>query len=251
MAINRVKQIWREGGTAFGAWLSIPSTLSAQVLSHAGYDYICLDLQHGLIDDAAAAEMLLAISTTDATPFVRVPANDFAAINRVLDAGALGVVVPLVQTSDDAHRAASACRYPPNGTRSYGPVRAALAHGPDYFAQANDLVAIVPMIETRQAAEEIDSIASLPGVDAVYVGPNDLSLAFGQAPAPDNDGAYKRAYHAVAESCATHGIAAGIHGNADLSQKHMASGYRMITVSSDVGLLRRGAAGDLALAKQD
>jgi 4-hydroxy-2-oxoheptanedioate aldolase len=250
MAQNRVKETWKRGEIAYGAWLSIPSSLSSEALGRAGFDYVCVDLQHGLIDYPTAAEMLVAINSTGATPFVRVPANDFSAINRALDAGALGIIVPMIHSSDDVYRAVSACRYPPEGTRSYGPVRASMTLGPDYFEAANELVACVPMIETRQAVEEIDAIISLPGVDAVYVGPNDLSLSMGQKPGADNDGSYQQAYRAIGETCATRGVVAGIHGNSELAPKHAANGYRMITVSSDLGLLQRGAVGDLERAKR-
>jgi len=249
--MNRTKRLWQRGEVAYGGWLSIASSLSAEAIARAGFDYVCIDLQHGLIDDATCAEMLVAISATEATPFVRVPANDFAAINRALDAGALGIVIPLIHSSDDVYRALSACRYPPEGTRSYGPVRAAVSHGADYFERANEEVACVPMIETRQAAEEVDSIVSLPGVDAVYIGPNDLSLSLGQAPGADNDGPYARANEHVAKSCATHGVAVGIHANAELAPKHAANGFRMITVTSDLGTLQRGAHRELADSKRN
>ena len=250
MASNRVKEMWHRGETAYGAWLSIPSSLSSEALGRAGYDYVCIDLQHGLIDYPDADEMLLAINSTDATPFVRVPANDFAAINRALDAGALGIIVPMIHSVQEAERAVSACRYPPTGSRSYGPTRASLSFGANYFDVANELVVCVPMIETRQAVAEIESIASLPGVDAVYVGPNDLSLSLGQKPAADNDGAYQEAYREIADACEKAGAFAGIHANAALAPKHVKTGYRMITVSSDVSLLQRGAARELDRAKQ-
>jgi len=247
---NRTKKRWARGETAFGGWLSIPSSLSAEAMGRAGFDYVCIDLQHGLIDDATAADMLVAINATDATPFVRVAANDFAAINRVLDAGALGIVIPLVHSSDDVERARSACHYPPLGTRSFGPVRAGITFGADYFDRANQEVAVVPMIETRQAIEEIESIVSVPGIDAVYVGPNDLSLSLGQTPGLDNDGPFARACQSVATTCAAQGVAAGIHASADLAPKHVENGYRMITVVGDLGTLRRAARHELARAKR-
>jgi 4-hydroxy-2-oxoheptanedioate aldolase len=250
MANNRVKELWQCGEVAYGAWLSIPSSLSSEAIARVGFDYVCIDLQHGLIDDPAAAEMLVAISCTGATPFVRVPNNDAAAINRALDAGALGIIVPMIHSSDDACRAISSCRYPPEGTRSYGPVRASMTWGPDYFETANDLVVCVPMIETRQALEEIESIIALPGLEAIYVGPNDLSLSMGQPPGPDNGGSYQEAYRSIAKHCAARGIVAGIHGTAELAPKHVDTGYRMITVSGDLGLLRRAASQDLERAKR-
>ena len=247
--MNRTKQRWQRGEIAYGAWLSIASSLSAEALARADYDYVCIDLQHGLIDDATCAEMLVAISATEATPFVRVPANDFAAINRALDAGALGIVIPMIQGTDDVQHALDACRYPPLGSRSYGPVRAAVTHA-NYFARANDEVACVPMIETRQAAEQVEAIVSMPGVDAVYVGPNDLSLSLGQPPGADNDGAYAEAYQRISKACAAQGVAVGIHANADLAPMHAANGFGMITISSDLGMLQKSAHRELAHAKR-
>jgi 4-hydroxy-2-oxoheptanedioate aldolase len=246
---NRVKEKWQKGEVAWGAWLAIPSSLSAEAIARSGYDYVCVDLQHGLIDYPDAAEMLLAISGTGATPFVRVPDNDFSAINRALDAGALGIIIPMIHSSDDAHRCVSACRYPPDGKRSYGPVRASMSAGPNYFQRANELIACVPMIETRQALEEIESILAVPGVDAVYIGPNDLSLSLGLGPGADNPGPYQQAYLAVAAACVAHGVVAGIHARSDLAAKHLANGFKMITVSTDLSLIQDGAARDLDRAR--
>ena len=129
MRTNNVKAKWRAGEIAYGAWLSVPSSLSAEAMAHQGHDYVCVDMQHGAIDYAAALSMLTAIDTTAATPFVRVRSNDFGQINQMLDAGALGIVVPMVNTPDDARAAVAACRYAPAGARSWGPVRAQLSGG--------------------------------------------------------------------------------------------------------------------------
>lgn len=249
MRQNTVKARWREGRPTFGAWLSIPSAFTAEVVAHQGYDFACIDLQHGLIDFQVAVTMLQAISATDTIPFARVPSNDFAAINRVLDAGALGVIVPMVNSVEEARHAVSACRYPPDGARSFGPARGALYGGPDYFQHANAEIACVPMIETRQAVERLEEILAVPGIDAIYVGPNDLSLTLGQGPGLDNDGAFEAARLAIAKACAARGVAAGIHASAALAAKHLAAGYRLITVASDVGALASGTRRDLATAR--
>jgi 4-hydroxy-2-oxoheptanedioate aldolase len=245
VAQNCLKQKWASGQPSYGAWLSIPSSFSAEAVAHQGFDYVCIDLQHGMADYAAAAEMLLAIHSADAVPIVRVPSNDFAAINRMLDAGALGIIVPMILSADDTRAAVQACRYPPQGTRSFGPTRAAFAAGPDYFDTANEAVLCIPMIETPQALEELDEILSVPGIDAVYVGPNDLSLALGSGPGPDNPGPYQQAYRRIAKTCEARGVVAGIHANATLAAKHVEAGYRMITVSSDLGAMVRATASDL------
>lgn len=242
---NALKQRWARGEVAHGAWLSIPSSLPAEALAGLGFDYACIDLQHGVIDYATAVQQILAIHQRGGVPLVRVAANDFAAINRVLDAGALGVIVPMIESADDARASVRACRYPPQGARSFGPTRASLITGPDYFASANEAVLCIPMIETRGALDDLDAIVAVPGVDAVYVGPNDLSLALGGGPGLDNEGAYQDAYRRIAKTCAAAGIVAGIHANAQLAAKHVETGYRMITVSSDLGALLSGAARDL------
>jgi 4-hydroxy-2-oxoheptanedioate aldolase len=250
MPINPVKAKWRAGEAALGGWLSIPSPFVAEVMAHQGFDYLCVDLQHGLIDYQTALGMLQAIRTTDTPAFVRVPQNDFGMINKVLDAGALGVVIPMISSAEDARAAVRACRYPPAGMRSFGPARALFSVGPDYFAHADELVACIPMIETRQAVDELDAILAVPGIDAVYVGPNDLSLALGLPPASDNPGAYQEAYRRIAKACAERGVIAGIHANPELAPRHLASGFRLITVASDLGALSAGAARDLRAARE-
>jgi 4-hydroxy-2-oxoheptanedioate aldolase len=250
LAANRVRAGWREGRPAFGGWLSIPRAFSAELMARVGFDYVCIDMQHGLIDYQVAVGMLQAIGATDTVPFVRVPWNDFATINKVLDAGAHGVIVPMVNSPEEARAAVSACRYPPDGERSFGPARAAFSAGPDYFAGANAGVTCIPMVETRQAVERIDDILAVPGIDAVYVGPNDLSLTLGGGPGLDQPGAYQDAHQRIAKACAAAGIVAGIHANAALAPKHVAAGYRMITVSSDMGGLFSSAARDLRAARE-
>jgi 4-hydroxy-2-oxoheptanedioate aldolase len=245
---NGVKRKIREGGVALGAWLTIPSALPGEILARQGYDYVCIDLQHGLIGYQEAVSMLQALGAAPAAPFVRVPMHDFSMAHRLLDAGALGVIFPLVESVEEARDAANACRYPPAGTRSFGPVRGGF-YGSDYFARANDEIACVPMIETRQALERLDAILAVPGVDAVYVGPNDLSLALGQPPSLDGGGAFEEARLRIARACVSRGVGAGIHANADLAKKHADAGYRMITITVDGVALASSARRDLARAR--
>ncbi|TAK67269.1 MAG: aldolase [Dehalococcoidia bacterium] len=249
MRANATKAKWRRGEVTFGAWLSIPSSYSAEIVAHQPFDWVCIDMQHGVIDYQVAVTMLQAISTTDATPIVRVPWNDFSAIGRMLDAGAMGVIVPMVNSVDEARAAVSACRYFPAGARSYGPTRAQLYAGADYFDHANDEVACIPMIETKQALAQLDDILAVPGIDAVYVGPADVSITLGLPPRMDNGGEFEAARIAIAEACARHGVTAGTHGNASLAARHVAAGYRMITVYHDVAALASGAAADLRTAR--
>jgi 4-hydroxy-2-oxoheptanedioate aldolase len=245
MRENTVKTKWRAGEITYGAWLTIPSSLSAEALAHQGYDWICIDMQHGAIDYAAAFSMLTAMGATPTIPFVRVPWNDFSIINRVLDAGAMGVIVPMVNSADEARAAVSACRYAPKGARSWGPIRASIAFGADYFQRADDEIACIVMVETKQAVERLDDILAVPGIDAVYVGPSDLSITLGLPPGKDNGGAFEDARLRIAETCNAHGITAGMHASASLAPKHAAASYRMITITEDLVALTSAAAADL------
>lgn len=249
MRENTVKTKWKNGEVTLGGWLSIPSSASAEVMAHQGFDWVNIDMQHGLIDYQVAVTMLQAISQTGTIPFVRVPWNEFGIIGKVLDAGAYGVIIPMVNSPEEARAAVAACRYYPDGSRSFGPARAAYYAGPDYFAHANQQIAVIPMIETRQAVERLDEILAVPGIDAVYVGPADLSITLGLPPRMDNDGAFEEARQAIAAACKRHGVVAGIHANATLAGKHAAAGYQMITVSSDTGSIAAGAARDLKTAR--
>jgi 4-hydroxy-2-oxoheptanedioate aldolase len=249
MAGNRLKEKWQSGEPTYGAWLGIPSSYVAEAVSHQGFDFVCIDLQHGMIDYPDACEMILAIHAGGSVPLARVPSNELGAINRLLDAGAMGIVVPLIETVDDVRAAVRACRYPPDGARSFGPNRAAFAAGPGYFETANENVLCIPMIETRGALDAVEEILAVPGVDAIYVGPNDLSLSLGQQPGPDNPDPYQAAYRRIAAACADAGIVAGIQASAKLAAKHRETGYRMITISTDLGTLVRSVSRDLQEAR--
>ena len=250
MRENTVKTAWRAGRVTYGAWLGIPSSFSAEVVAHQGFDYITVDMQHGLIDYQVAVTMLQAISTTNAIPFVRVPWNEPGIIGKMLDAGAYGIIIPMVNSVAEAQAAAGACRYAPAGYRSFGPVRAAYYGGPDYAVSANDEVACIPMIETTRAIAQLDDILAVPGIDAVYVGPADLSLTLGLPPRMDNGGAFEEARIAISQACGRHSVTAGIHANAALAPGHAAAGYRMITVHHDIAAITANAAADLRTARE-
>ncbi len=249
MRINTVKEKWDRGDVTFGAWLSIPSSFSAEVMAHQGFDWVCIDMQHGVIDYQVALTMLQAIGATETIPIVRVPWNEPGIIGKVLDAGAMGVIIPMVNSVEEAKQAVAACRYFPQGSRSFGPTRAAYYAGSDYFGGANEQIACIPMIETKQAVERLDEILAVPGIDAVYVGPADLSITLGLPPGMANAGAFEEARVLIAKKCAEHGVTAGIHANAGLAEKHAAAGYRMITISGDAVAIPVQAQADLKLAR--
>jgi 4-hydroxy-2-oxoheptanedioate aldolase len=251
MRENGVKKLWQEDRPAFGGWLSIPSAFSAEMLAHQNLDWLCVDMQHGLIDYDTALAMLQAISTTSTTPIVRVPWNDQAIIMKMLDAGAYGVIVPMVNSRAEAETAAAACRYPPQGIRSFGPIRAVYYAGLDYFVYANQEVCCIPQIETATAVDNLDEILSVPGVDAVYIGPMDLSISLGLPPQMDSDvPAYAEARQRILEACQKHNVAAGIHSSVSTAPKRAAEGFRMVLATSDLGALTRAAAEDVGSVRQ-
>ena len=251
MRENRTLKIWRGGGQTIGCWLSMANTWSAESLARLGFDWVCVDMQHGLIDYSDLTHMLPAISNGDATPIVRVPWNEPYEIMKALDAGAYGVVVPMVNNREEALRAAEACRYPPRGNRSFGPVRAAMYGGQGYAAQANDQIACMVMIETEDGVANLDEILSTPGVDGAYIGPSDLALALGMAPRGDNDDPKHAAtVQQILDACKRHGVAAGIHTSSlEYTQRYLEQGFNMITLGSDGGWLMAGAARELAAAR--
>lgn len=242
MRENTVKSAWKAGRSTVGAWLSIPSSYSAELMAHQGFDWLCIDMQHGVIDYRDAVAMLTAISTTETIPLVRVPWNDPAVIMKVLDAGAYGVVIPLINTRADAEAAVAACRYPPQGIRSNGANRGMLYGGADYVASANDQICCVPMIETKQAIENLDEILSVPGVDGAYIGPSDLSFALGLPPRMDNeDPLHVETVDKILETCKRYGVAAGSHtGGPHFSRRFLDKGFQMVTLTSDAQAMGRG-----------
>src|SRR5215207_2890752 len=177
MRPNALRSLWQSGGSAVNGWIAIPNSFSAETMAHQGWDSLTIDLQHGVIDYAAMVTMLQAISTTPTVPVVRVPWLEPGIIMQTLDAGAYGLICPMVNSRDDAARLVSYSRYAPQGARSFGPIRASLYGGADYPEHANDTVVVFAMIETRSALDQLDAILSVEGLDAIYVGPSDLSLA--------------------------------------------------------------------------
>jgi 4-hydroxy-2-oxoheptanedioate aldolase len=250
---NRLREIWAKGEAAVNGWASIPSAFAAEVMSHQGFDSITIDMQHGIVDYPNATTMLAAISTTNVVPLSRVPWNDSAWIGKIMDAGAYGVICPMINTPQDAEALVGACKYAPRGFRSFGPVRASLYGGADYAQHANDTVLVMPMIETAEAVKNIDAILDVPGVDAVYVGPSDLSLTLGCTPRLDQTEApVVEAQQKIVEACRRHRVVAGIHcGGSAYAMKMIAAGYQFVTLASEsrfmaaraaeeVGALRKG-----------
>lgn len=241
MRKNTLKSIWAEGGVVVNGWCSIPSSFSAEVMAHQGFDSICIDTQHGAVDYQVALTMLQAISTTAVIPLVRVQWNDPGRLMKILDAGAYGVICPMINSRAEAEALVSACKYPPVGIRSFGPIRAkyyggGTTHGGgDYHEFANEETLVIAQIETQAAIDNLDEILTVPGIAAVYVGPSDLAMALGSQPrAGQGDTAVVAARKKILEACKRHGIPAGIHTpSADVALKRIADGFRLVTIASD------------------
>jgi 4-hydroxy-2-oxoheptanedioate aldolase len=249
MRPNGLRKAWAEDRAALGGWLTIPSGFSAEIMAHAGFDWVCVDTQHGVIDYQQMVGMLQAVSSTPVTPLVRVPWNEPGIIGKTLDAGARGVIIPMVNSVAEAEQAVRACRYAPAGARSYGPLRATYYAGSDYYEHANADVLCIVMIETKEAVARVDDILSVPGIDAVYVGPADLSITLGLPPAPAQEAAvFNDALARVVESCHVHGIVPGIAGNQVTAPIRIEQGFRLVEVASDARVLGLGAGAALQAA---
>lgn len=231
------------GETLLNGWLHLPSAFSAEVMAHAGWDSLTLDTQHGPFDFGAAVPMIQAVQTTGTCVVVRVPGLDAGLIGKVLDAGAEGVICPVVETQAECEAFVRACRYPPHGSRSYGPTRAALHFGADYGARADALVVPMPMIETARGLSNVEEIAGVPGVGALFVGPGDLSLSLdGEARLDREDGAFLDVLARIVGATRARGVAAGIFtASPEYARRMLGLGYTFVTVSSDARLLASAA----------
>src|SRR5881398_2031895 len=238
MRENTLRRLWKSGAAAVNGWLAIPNSFSAETMAQQGWDSLTVDLQHGVVDYQAMVTMLQAISTTETVPVVRVPWLEPGILMKALDAGAYGVICPMVNSRVDAQNLVAWTHYAPQGTRSFGPVRALLYGGADYPQHANDTIVVFAMIETKQALENLDDILSVKGLDAVYIGPSDLSLALGCTPTFDDvDPPVAEAIDHILARAKKHGVVAAIHnGTPEAALKRIEKGFQFVTISSDARL---------------
>ncbi|KSU66068.1 HpcH/HpaI aldolase family protein [Arthrobacter sp. NIO-1057] len=242
----------RDREPAVGYWVVLDSPVSTERIARLGYDYVALDAQHGLIGYNGMLTGLMAIDASgQAAGVVRVEANNATAIGKALDAGAVAVIVPLVNDAQDAADAVKYAKYPPHGIRSYGPMRSALRVGP-VPAESDATTMVFAMIETPGGLENVEEIAAVEGLDGLYVGPSDLALAIGAAfpgdPAIKDE--FEAALKRVSAAAAQAGIAAGIHNaNGDLAHQRLGEGYTFATVASDLTHLEATAAAHLQQAR--
>ena len=244
MRKNKIKEMMKAGKPVINGWCAIPSTASTEAMAHQGWDSLTIDMQHGLVDYSNALPMLQTISTTEVTPLARVNWNEPGQIMKILDAGCYGVICPMVSNKEEAEKFVQACMYPPNGYRSFGPIRGLIYGGPDYAEHANDEILKLAMIETEESLGKLDEIMSTEGVDGIYIGPADLSLAIGEKPGfdrPESTKAYSEILR-ILEHAKKNNIFAGIHnGTPEYATKMIEKGFDFVTIASDLRALSAGA----------
>ena len=230
----------KDGKTVINGWCAIPSTVSIEGMSHQGWDSLTIDMQHGLVDYSNALPMLQTISATNVTPLARVNWNEPGQIMKILDAGCYGIICPMVSNKKEAENFVKACMYPPLGYRSFGPIRGLIYGGPDYSEHANDEILKLAMIETKESLDKLDEIMQTTGLDGIYIGPADLSLALDEKPGfdrPENTKAYSEILN-ILEHAKKNKIFAGIHcGTIEYSNKMIQKGFNFVTVASDLRIL--------------
>ena len=247
---NKLKTLWEAGKPVINGWLALPSAFASEVMAQGGFDSLTVDLQHGVQDYqsmVACFQGMQGMADPPITPLVRVPWNEPGIVGKVLDAGAYGVICPMVNTKAEAEALVSYLRYPPEGKRSNGPIRAGIygAYGTagGYQKTANQDVLCMPMIETQEAIDNLDAILDVPGIDAVYIGPSDLAFSRGGVPQLDQEG--KEAldtYQQILEAVGKRGLRAGIHcGKSDYAVRMIKMGFNLVTVANDSALILTGA----------
>ena len=252
MKKNKLKKLFKEGNAAVNGWLEIPSSFSAEAMSHQGYDSLTIDMQHGAINNSNILEMFQAISTTEVVPMARLNWNEPDQIMKVLDFGAYGVICPMVSNKSQAEKFVQACMYPPKGYRSFGPTRAYMYGGSDYVDHANDEILKIAMIETKEALQELDKIMSTTGLDGIYIGPADLSLAIGEKPGfdkPEGHPTYEQILN-ILNHAKKNNLIAGIHNaSPEYARKMIDIGFQIVTVGSDKTFMSEGAKSNVSKIK--
>jgi 4-hydroxy-2-oxoheptanedioate aldolase len=234
-----LKQRLTERGYVLNGYLTIPNAFSAELYARQGWDAVTIDLQHGLVGYESAVHILQALTAIDVSPLVRVPWLEPGLIMKLLDAGAVGITCPMINTADEAERLVRYCKYPPQGERSAGPLRAALVNGSDYIARANDLVNVFAMIETAEAVANVAEITAVDGLDGIYLGPQDLSMSIGKGPRGETlDPAVDAMIERVLQACIAKGLVAGIIApTPQYAVQMLQRGFRFITLPGDARAL--------------
>jgi 4-hydroxy-2-oxoheptanedioate aldolase len=248
MRTNPIRDRWQQDKAVVSGWVGFDSPFVAELLAHLPFDSMTIDMQHGLVDYQTAISMLQGISVAGIGSLVRVPWNEPGIIMKMLDAGAFGIICPMVNSRAEAEAFVGACLYPPDGYRSHGPRRAPIVIGEEYAAQANDFVLPIAMIETAQAVDNLDDILSVPGLGGIYIGPADLSRSYGYPPRMDlTDPFLVSKLDLILAKAQEHSVPAGIHVGASAYAREMIDkGWLLTTISSDSGFLLTAARQALA-----
>jgi len=251
---NKLKEIFKKGGSAINGWLQIPNSFTAELMANQNWDSLTLDMQHGVIDYSHAISMLQAISTTNVVPLARVNWNEPGQIMKILDAGAYGIICPMVSNRKEAENFVQACMYPPKGQRSYGPIRGLVYGGPDYADEANNEILKFAMIETKESLGNLDEIMQTPGLDGIYIGPADLSLALGEKPSfdkPEGDPVYN-VIMKILEHAKKNKIIAGIqNGQPEYADKMIKKGFQLVTIGTDQRFMTAASKAALSIIRKD
>ena len=248
---NSLIKFWADGKSSVNAWLAINSPVSAEAMAKADWDTVTIDCQHGMVDLGQAMTMIQTVAATGKITMCRVPWNDPVWIMKFLDAGATGIVCPMVNNRAEAEAFVGACRYAPDGYRSWGPVRIPFSSPPKYKVWANKNIATLAMIETQEALDNLDDILSTPGLDAVYVGPSDLAISLGEDPdAMARAPKVVAAIEGILEKAQKHSVIPCIHtGSGKMAKGYLAKGWRLTTIQNDLRLMLAGTAQALAAAR--
>ena len=254
MRKNKLKEIFKKGGSAINGWLQIPNSFTAELMANQNWDSLTLDMQHGVIDYSHAISMLQAISTTEVVPLARVNWNEPGQIMKILDAGAYGIICPMVSNRKEAENFVQACMYPPKGYRSYGPIRGLVYGGPDYADEANNEILKFAMIETKESLDNLDEIMQTPGLDGIYIGPADLSLAIGEKPSfdkPEGDPVYE-VIMKILEHAKKNKVIAGIqNAQPEYADKMIKKGFQLVTIGTDQRFMVAAAKAALGTIRKD
>ncbi len=242
--MNKLRNIFKSGNIAVNGWLHIGSTWSAEALGLQGYDSLTIDMQHSMYWLDTAIPMIQAIGGSGAVPLIRVADNTPGEVMKMLDAGALGIICPMIEDREQCEKFVGAVKYPPLGYRSLGPTRPKFVYGADYTKRANDEVLAIAMIETKKGLENVDAIVSTPGLDMIYIGPGDLSLTMGIPGSLDSqEPEFLAAVDTIVAACKANDVIVGIHTNSAAYAKQMQSmGMQFVTLSTDTNLLTSAAA---------
>ena len=253
MRKNKLKKLFKEGKAAINGWIEIPSSYSAETMAHQGWDSLTIDMQHGAISQSDILQIFQAISTTEVVPMARLNWNEPGEIMKVLDYGAYGIICPMISNRSQAEKFVQACMYPPKGFRSFGPTRGFMYGGSDYVDHANDEILKLAMIETSEALQKLDEIMSTPGLDGIYIGPGDLSLATGEKVGFDRSPEhpiYEKIVN-ILKHAKKNNLVAGIHNvTPEYAKKMIDLGFNIVTTGSDKIFMSDGAKSAISKLKK-